>query len=138
MPYLAMALAVAGSVQAQTVAPDRPDASHPDKSHRDEGQCFFITQFEGWRAADDKTVYIRVGGRDIYRLGMAGSCPELTAPDAHLITKTRGPDTICSAIDWDLSVSESGPRAFPTPCIVGSMQKLSPSEAAELPKKLRP
>lgn len=101
-------------------------------------QCFFVNQFQGWRAANDRTVYIRVGVRDIYRLDMAASCPQLTAPDARLITKTRGPDTVCSAIDWDLSVSESGPGAIPTPCIVSSMRKLSPAEAATLPKKLRP
>ena len=130
MAATVFALMFSAQAQAQGPAP-RPE------SHRG-GQCFFINQLEGWRAADDRTIYIRVGVRDFYRLDLAGSCPNLTLPDAHLITRTRGPQTVCSAVDWDLSVNTSGPGAIPTPCIVSSMRKLGPAEAAALPKKLRP
>jgi hypothetical protein len=123
---------------AAVLACAAPRLAAAESAPRGANQCFFINQLQGWRAANDQTVYIRVGLRDIYRLDMAGACPELTAPDARLITKTRGPDTVCSAVDWDLSVSEPGPGAIPVPCIVSSMRKLKAAEAAALPKKLRP
>ena len=121
----AAALAMlAGAAQAQ---PARPA-----------NQCFFINQFQGWRAPDAKTIYIRVGVNDIYRLDLATACNDLLFPDSHLITKTRGPDTVCSAVDWDLSVAQTGPGSIPTPCIVKSMRKLTPAEAAAIPRKFRP
>ena len=121
----ALALGAAAQSQAQ------PAGHQPQ-------QCFYANQFQGWRAADEKTIYIRVNLNDYYRLDMAGSCPTLTTPDARLINKVNGPPTICSAVDWNLSVSTQGPGAIATPCIVKSMRKLTPAEAAALPKKLRP
>ncbi len=102
-------------------------------------QCFYITQFEQWRDLDDKTIYIRVNLNDYYRLDMAQSCPELTYPNPHLITHTMGPDTVCGPLDWDLRVApDSGPGSFGVPCIVKAMTKLTPAEAAAIPKKFKP
>jgi hypothetical protein len=102
-------------------------------------QCFLMSQMQDWRAPDARTIYIRVNVRDYYRLDLSGECPELTAPDAHLITKTRGSDWVCSAIDWDLRVGEGGPPGgFVTPCIVQSMTKMTPAQVAAIPPKSRP
>src|SRR5689334_1577935 len=65
--------------------------------------CFLITEFRGWKAPDTKTILIRVGLDRVYRLDLAHTCSLLAMPNVHLITKTRGPDLVCSAIDWDLS-----------------------------------
>jgi len=100
--------------------------------------CFLINQFNGWKAPDTKTIYIRVGLDRYYRLDLANTCSLLAMPNVHLITKTRGPDLVCSAIDWDLSVSESPPGNIPEPCIVRKMTLLSPAEAAAIPPKFRP
>ena len=120
--------ALAGTAHAQPAA----------QGARPANQCFYVNQMEGWRALDDKTIYVRANLKDVYRLDMSGSCPALTDPDAHLITKTRGSDLVCSALDWDLKVADSGRGSIPTPCIVGSMRKLTPAEAAAIPKKYRP
>ncbi|MGB8363709.1 MAG: DUF6491 family protein [Rhizomicrobium sp.] len=100
-------------------------------------QCFYINQLESWRAPDAKTIYIRVQLDNYYRLDLAGACPAIMWPGSHLITKTRGPDTVCSAVDWDLSVSEE-PHGIPEPCIVKSMTRLSPREVAAIPRKFKP
>lgn len=100
--------------------------------------CFLINQFNGWKAPDTKTILIRVGLDRTYRLDLANTCSLLAMPNVHLITKTRGPDLVCSAIDWDLSVSESPPGNIPEPCIVKKMTLLSPDEAAAIPPKFRP
>jgi hypothetical protein len=73
-----------------------------------------------------------------YRLDLAGTCPALRQPDAHLITHTRGPDTVCAAIDWDLKVSEGASFRFSEPCIVKTMTLLTPGEVAAIPKEFKP
>jgi hypothetical protein len=100
--------------------------------------CFPITEFRGWKAPDTKTIFIRVGFDRVYRLDLANTCSLLSFPNVHLITKTRGPDLVCSAIDWDLSVSESPPGNIPEPCIVKKMTLLTPEETAAIPPKFTP
>lgn len=130
---MAMLAASALALTATTAASARA------AEDRKPNQCFFVNQFQQWRDLDDKTIYIRVNLHDYYRLDMAGSCPELTFPNSHLITRTVGPDTVCSAIDWDLRVANgTGPGSFAVPCIVKSMTKLTPDEAAAIPKKYKP
>lgn len=100
--------------------------------------CFLMTEMRGWKAPDNRTIYIRVGFDRVYRLDLAAACALLTMPTAHLITDTRGPDTVCSAIDWDLAVSEPPPAAMPEHCIVKQMTLLTQAQAAAIPPKLRP
>ncbi len=139
-PVLALALATsfAGPVAAPalaTAAEDNAAAKPRDQA----SQCFYINQFQQWKDVDDKTIYIRVNLNDYYRLDMSASCPELTYPNPHLITRTIGPETVCTALDWDLRVADgTGPGSFAVPCIVSKMTKLTPSEAAAIPKKFKP
>jgi hypothetical protein len=100
-------------------------------------QCFFVGQFRSWRAPDTKTIYIRILNDRFYRLDLARACQAVKYPGSHLITHTRGPDTVCSAVDWDLRVSE-GRRGFSEPCIVKTMTLLSPKEVADIPKGFKP
>ena len=101
-------------------------------------QCFSIRNFETWKALDDKTLYIRVFSRRYYRLDLAASCPRVTAPSSHLVTKWRGSSWVCSALDWDLRVSEDPVRGFESSCIVKSMTPLTDAEAAAIPRKFKP
>ena len=124
------AVAIALFVTSGAAFAQQPDAT-PRKS------CFLVTQFDNWRAADNKTVYIRTNMTRYYRLDMAQECPALRWPDAHLIMNVHGPDTICSAVDWDLKVSND-PRGFAMPCIVKTMTELAPAEVQALPPKFKP
>jgi hypothetical protein len=99
--------------------------------------CFTANEFQNWKAPDDRTIFIRVGLHRFFRLDLAGTCAPLRWPDSHLITRLRGTDTYCSAVDWDLKVSES-PHGIPETCIVKKMTELSPEEAAAIPPKFRP
>lgn len=99
--------------------------------------CFFSIDWNGWKASpDSKSIYIRVGIHDIYRLDLSAACPELQMPDARLITKIRGSDSICSPLDIDLRVSDM--HGFATPCIVSAITPLSPADVAAMPAKLKP
>lgn len=100
-------------------------------------QCFSITQFENWRAADAKTIYIRVRGNHFYRLAMGGECSAALQPGAQLVTVFRGSNLVCSALDWDLKV-RPGLHEIAEPCLVKTMTEMSPDEVAALPPKARP
>lgn len=114
-----------------------PAAAQPALKKNISSHCFYSNQFENWKAADSKTIYIRVGLHRYFRLDLAGPCQSVMAPGAFLITKIHGPDTICSAVDWDLHVATSW-NDIPQACIVKSMTELTPAEAAALPKKATP
>ena len=124
----ALSLLVATSLAAADPASPVP-AKRP--------QCFFIRDFQNWKAPDAKTLYIRVSLHQYYRLDLAGSCSAALA-HSHLITKWRGSDWVCSALDWDLKVSQGAVRGFATPCIVKTMTALTAQEAATIPKKFKP
>jgi len=127
---LAVTAIVAGSgsaLAAGQVAPEPPKRA----------ACFYVNEFQSWRAPDDKTIYIRVNLDRYYRLDLSGTCQALLWPGSHLIMNVRGPDTICSAIDWDLKVNEDI-HGIAEPCIVKTMTELSPAEAAAIPKKFKP
>lgn len=98
--------------------------------------CFFVSQFNNWRAADEKTIYIRVGVNRYFRLDLASGCKTATWPDSFLITKFRGSNTVCTALDWDLKVSE--PHGIAEACIVSQMTELKPDEVKALPAKAKP
>lgn len=117
---------VAAPALAQPAAPP---------SHR--SQCFFVSQFENWRAPDKRTINIRVQGNHYFRLDLGNECYPLRSGSARLITTFRGTNTVCSPLDWDLRVSE-GIGSPSEPCIVKAMTELSPAEIAALPPKAKP
>jgi Family of unknown function (DUF6491) len=91
--------------------------------------CFTDTQFDGWwRAAGDRTLYIRTSAARYYRLDLAQQCSVSGIPGAHLILRVHGSDTICSPLDFDLRVS-GGVGDIPYPCFVKKMSEVAASEA---------
>jgi hypothetical protein len=103
-----------------------------------QSKCFSIRDFSGWRAPDDKTIYVRALQSQFYRLDLSTSCPMLTEPGAHLITKSRGSDLVCSAVDWDLAVAHDTMGSLASHCIVRTMTSLSKEEVDAIPKKYKP
>jgi hypothetical protein len=119
---------------AMLAAPEAASArdAPPARMH-----CFTSDQFEGWRAADGMTIYIRANSDRYYRLGLARECPEVTRPLARLTLQVPGGGLICSAVDFTLKASEGFPD-LSGPCFVKTMTELSPAEAAALPRKFKP
>ena len=99
-------------------------------------QCFFTRDIQNILAPDDHTIYLRVRNNAIYRIDTVSECPELPFNDGRIsLQTTPGSSTVCHAIDLDLRVFNHG---VSTPCLIKSLHKLTPEEAAALPKKDRP
>ena len=98
--------------------------------------CFRLSQVQSTRPDGDKRIYVRANVNDYYRIDLAHRCSTLTDPISHLvIVPTAGMDLLCGPLDFELSAADEGVRE---PCFVKSITKLSPSEAAAIPKKAKP
>jgi hypothetical protein len=99
-------------------------------------QCFRLRDWSGWKAsADGKSIYIRTGARNLYRLEFDYACHAANGLGVQWVTRVRGSSSICSPLDLDLKVADG---AFATPCIGSRITPLSADEAAALPKALMP
>ena len=121
---LAAAALTAGATQAlaQEPAPAR--------------QCFRVSQMDGHRVADPKTLYVGARNKEVFRIDMHGAClAGANMGDPLVINTVGGNDLVCKPIDLDLKVA--GTIGL-SPCIVKSITKLTPAEIASLPPKLKP
>ena len=98
--------------------------------------CFHLTQWQGWKAPDRKTLYLGVNMHDVYRVDLSPGSLQLMVPDAQLVSQARGSNTICTAIDLQLTVADN--NGFRQPLFARKLTKLTPEEIAAIPKKYRP
>jgi|SRR5579862_4643813 len=125
---------------AQSVAPALGQAPVPtpsDDNATAAAPCFLRSNWAdgSWRATPDgRTIYIRVA-RSVYRFELQSSYSILNDPFA-ILTDRNSTSTICSPLDLNLAVSNRV-GAVQSP-LVKKITRLTPAEAAALPKKLRP
>jgi hypothetical protein len=110
----------------------------PALAHGDSKQCFHMSEMQGWKAPDAKTMYIRVGVSRYFRLDLAYECPMLKSIGAFLVTKAHGSDMVCDPIDWDLKVAEPPPGSFVEPCMVKAMTPMTAAEVKAIPPEFKP
>ena len=100
-------------------------------------RCFSMSEMNGWRSPDGKTIYMRMGADRYYRLDLSRECSTLKSIAPHLVLGNRQGGTICSALDLDVKASES-PGGIVEPCFPKTLSELTPAQAAALPKDARP
>ena len=123
----ALGVALLSAAPAAAASPSAGDHPH---------NCFFVNEWRGWKAPTPDVIYIGVNLHDVYKVQLSDSSPELQWPDAHLISKSRGSNTICDALDLDLSISDG--HGMRQPLIAKTITKLTPDEVAAIPPKFRP
>jgi hypothetical protein len=96
-----------------------------------EDSCLRPEWLRNHTVGDDHTLYFDYNGTATYRLTMSGACLAAVTSSDPIVLRNRGQGLICKPIDWDVS-------ARGTRCIVTSVTKLTPAEAAALPKGKRP
>jgi hypothetical protein len=134
--FKTIALAGAALVLAAAAAEAQPQsAAKPAPQKSSSRECFLVRDVDGFNAPDDHTVYIRVGVSQIYRLDLMMDCLNLTFRQSLGIEHTSGEPWICSPLDAEIVYRDVG---MPQRCPVTAIHKLTPDEAAALPKKNRP
>jgi hypothetical protein len=97
--------------------------------------CFYVTQIGNSRAADARTLYLRVSGRSVYRVDMKYDCEGLRPTSEPIVLAPTPSGQICGPLDVDITVGEHGTHQR---CVVGDIVKLTPEEAAALPRSVTP
>ena len=119
-----LTLGAAASTPALAETPAQPSKN----------QCFFTRNADGFAAPDDKTLYVRVGVRDVYQFEMFGTCLDMDWSQ-RIALVSRSSSSICSGMDAEVVTrSQIGPQR----CPVRSVRKLTPEEVKALPPKARP
>jgi hypothetical protein len=98
--------------------------------------CFFVTQWQGWKSPSPDVIYLGVNLHDVYRVDLSAGSSMLSWPNMHLVSIVRGGDSICTALDLDLKLSDD--HGFTQPLIARTLTKLTPEQVAAIPKKYRP
>jgi len=121
-----------GGMLVATGGHSQPAPSAP----KSEQACFWARDINGFNAPDEKTVYIRVGVSELYRLDLMVPCSGLTfRQDIGLEREPSGDSFVCSPMQATVVYRDGG---IPQRCPVGAIHKLTPEEATALPKKFRP
>ena len=96
--------------------------------------CFRPDDVENFSAPDDRTVYVKVTRKQVYRLDLFGPCPDVDWAQ-EIAIQSRGASWICSPMDATvITRSPMGPQR----CAVQKMSRVTPEELAALPKRSRP
>lgn len=121
-------LALSGlAVQTPALAQPKPKTS---------SACFHGSSADGFSAANDRTVYVRAGVRDVYELKLFAPCFDVNWAQ-HIALRSRSSDFICEGTNVDYEVISPSPLGRQR-CQVTSVRKLTEAEVAALPKKDRP
>ena len=129
---LTIILAAAAALLAQG-ATAAPSATETPKFNRN--QCFYTRNVTSFAAPDDKTLYVRVGVRDVYRFDMFARCLDMDW-NQRLALGSRSGSWICNGMDAEIINHATGLGR--QRCPVSHMQKLTPEEVAALPPRARP
>jgi hypothetical protein len=101
------------------------------------GKCFDVHDVKSHAIADDRTLYLNVGGQSVWRVGMRNNCLGGMAPGDPVTIKERSAPKICEAEDLDIHAEVNG-GGLASRCVLDTLTKLSAAQAAALPAKSKP
>jgi len=99
-------------------------------------ECFASRDWQGWSSPSPDVIYLKVRNREVYRLDLAAKSNLLNSPGIFLVSRLRGSDRICGALDLDLEAADTS--GFRSPLFPKAMRRLTPEEVAALPRKHQP
>jgi len=107
-------LLAASSLAAQATPASKAESPRPANP-----PCFRLSDLGGHRIASPDTLYYSVRRKEVYKFTFSGSClAGVTNSDPLILEPVGGP--------------------IPRRCIIKSIERLTPEQAAALPKKLKP
>jgi hypothetical protein len=120
-------VAGAGIANAAVAEPEAPPG---------QPACFFISQWQGWKAPASDVLYLGMNGRGVFRVGLAKGTPLLQNSSYYLVWRDRPTGSICQPVQINLALSDG--KGLYVPLIAKSLTRLSPEEVAAIPKRYRP
>lgn len=108
--------------------------AQPAKQTKPARSCFWTSQVSNFSAIDERTVIVRVGAKDRYRLELFSPCYDIEWNHEIGIT-SRGSSSICNGAGAE--IISPGPLG-PQTCRINRVVKLTPEEVEALPKGRKP
>lgn len=128
------AAAVSAAILAAAVPATAP-AAPASKPEAPRAPCFRLSDLGGHRIAAPDTLYYSVRRKEVYKFTFSGSClAGVTNSDPLILEPLGASSQICKPMDLNLGVGGPVSRR----CIIKSIERLTPEQAAALPKKLKP
>lgn len=128
------AAAVSAAILAAAMAASA-SAAPASKPEAPRAPCFRLSDLGGHRIAAPDTLYYSVRRKEVYKFTFSGSClAGVTNSDPLILEPLGASSQICKPMDLNLGVGGPVSRR----CIIKSIERLTPEQAAALPKKLKP
>ena len=124
-----------GPVAAQPSGGAAPAASPAEQPTR--RSCFWIRNIRGFRSVDNRTVYVRVSGSDIFALELFAPCPGVDWSHRASL-RSRAGNRVCEGRGNALDIWVRQPGRSSRRCSVTNVRRLSASEIGALPRGARP
>ena len=129
------AAAVSAALLAAAAPASAAPASKAEAPRAPSAPCFRLSDLGGHRIAAPDTLYYSVRRKEVYKFTFSGSClAGVTSSDPLILEPLGASSQICKPIDLNLGVGGPVSRR----CIIKSIERLTPEQAAALPKKLKP
>ncbi len=114
-----------------------PAVAHAADAPAPARDCFISSSWHGWSAArEGDALYLRVHGDEIYRVDLTPGVHVHRYGGDYLVSQIRGSSWICSALDLDLALTDYD--GFSRALVATNLRKLTPEEAAAIPREDRP
>ncbi len=126
----------AAALSAVLMAVAAPASAQPaPKAETPRAPCFRLSDLGGHKIAAPDTLYYSVRRKEVYKFTFSGSClAGVTNSDPLILEPLGASSQICKPLDLNLGVGGPVSRR----CIIKSIERLTPEQAAALPKKLKP
>lgn len=112
-------------------------ASGPASAASPHRQCFWPRSVQNLTVMNDRTVFARVQGREVFRLELFTPCRDIDW-SRHMDLRSRTGGTICEGRGLGVELVARTSRGRHRRCSVGGIRRLTPDEVAALPARARP
>jgi hypothetical protein len=122
------ALAVSAAAQPPPAPPPKPAGS----------ACFWVRNVTNFAANDTNTLYLRVGGNQVWRLSLFANYFQINWVHRVGLRSRGASSNVCEGRNPGLDVVVRDVAIGRQSCPVTDVRKLTPDEFAALPKNARP
>lgn len=108
----------------------------PESTANTNRRCFFASSVSSFAPVDTRTVNIRVGVNEFFRIDLMSPCRDATWTSGMALV-TRGSSTICAGSGLGTTLVTRGPSGRQR-CTVSGITALTPEEVQALSGRQRP